>query len=110
MIKPHQRPAPAGSIGRNPQSRDALVAADPPPGFFLGQQVTIVSAIRGKSFKAAHANVVALGGKAFKAENTVTRLVTAHDYADEGVSWVRGWVDDTEALVAARMLVGSVEP
>ena len=82
-----------------------------PLGFFLGQQVTIVVAPGRTAYRAGHANVVALGGTAFKAEHTVTRLVTEHAYADENVSWVRGWVDldDTEALVATRALVGSFE-
>lgn len=80
-------------------------------GFFLGQQVTFVVAPGRTAYRAGHANVVALGGTAFKAEHTVTRLVTEHGYADESVSWVRGWVDldDTEALVATRALVGSFE-
>ena len=53
---------------------------------------------------------MALGGTSFKAEHIVTRLVSEHAYADRDVSWLPGWVDDTEALVATRTLVGSFEP
>jgi hypothetical protein len=89
-----------------------------PLGFFLGQQVTIVVSSlhqnlsadsQRRSFRAGHASVVALGGTSFKAEHAVTRLVTEHAYADKDVSWLPGWVDDTEALVATRTLVGSFE-
>lgn len=100
--------------------RSAVQWKTRPLGFFLGQQVTIVvrrtmqnleALTQRIGYRAGHANVVALGGTAFKAEHTVTRLVTEHAYADENVSWVRGWVDldDTEALVATRALVGSFE-
>ena len=89
------------------------------PGFFLGQQVTIVVSSfvelqpdqrAREAFRAGHAKIVALGRESFKAEHTVTRLVTEHAYADKDVSWLPGWVDDTEALVATRTLVGSLEP
>lgn len=82
---------------------------NPPSGFFIGQQVTVVYAMRGKSFKAAHANISALGPLTFVADHRVTRVASGHAYADEGVAWVRGWIDDTDALVATRMLVGSAE-
>ena len=109
---------PAGRLGRpTTQARTQIV--NPPPGFFLGQQVTIVvsrvtalladDALRG-TYRAGHAHIVALGSVSFKAEHTITRLVTEHRYADKDVSWVPGWVDDTEALVATRALVGSFEP
>ena len=71
--------------------------------------MTIVVAPGRTSFPRWTRQVVALGGTAFKAEHIVTRLVTEHAYTDENVSWVRGWVDDTEALVATRTLVGSFE-
>jgi hypothetical protein len=86
---------------------------DPPPGFFLGQQVTIVVStlvLINRAFRAGHAHIVALGSVSFKAEHTVTRLVSEHRYDDKDVSWLPGWVDDTEALVATRTLVGSFEP
>ena len=110
---------PSGSYGDRLRRTKVDPAPTQPLGFFLGQQVTIVVSsfveraaedVREKRFRAGHAKVVALGREAFKAEHTVTRLVTEHLYADKDVSWLPGWVDDTEALVAARTLIGSFEP